>query len=51
MEQEQVQTIFDEVTSYEVQGMSCKSYDLYCYLINDGGVLIASNRKAARVRN
>lgn len=49
MQQDLVQTIFDSVTSSEIDHVSCaSSAQLYCYLLNDGGVLIASNRKEAR---
>lgn len=49
IQQELVQSIFESVTHSEIDHVSCSSPDqLYCYLLNDGGVIISSNRKEAR---
>ncbi|KAL0274489.1 UNVERIFIED_CONTAM: hypothetical protein PYX00_006895 [Menopon gallinae] len=45
MEQAQIQSIFDEVTGIDGNDVSCRSSNsLFCYLLNDGGVVIASNQ-------
>lgn len=51
MEQLQIQSIFDEVTgSGAADHVNCKSTDsLFCYLLNDGGVVMASNQQHVKV--